>query len=71
MILLIASILFILWTKNPLFAILGLISVFINTSIILITLNIEFLGLIYIVIYVGAICFVFICAYVLNLRQLM
>lgn len=71
MFLLTASTLFILWTKNPLFAILGLISVFINTSIILITLNIEFLGLIYIVIYVGAIRIIFVCYHVLNLRQLM
>jgi len=64
------SLLFILWTKNPLFAILSLICVFISSSGILLALDVNFLSLIYIVIYVGAICVLFLfVVMLLNLRQ--
>lgn len=70
MLLTVLSTLFILWTKNPLLAILGLISVFINSSLILLTLDVHFLALIYVVIYVGAICVLFLfVVMLLNLRQ--
>jgi len=70
MALLVLSTLFIIWTKNPLFAILGLISVFINSSILLLSLNVNFLALIYVIIYVGAICVLFLfVVMLLNIRQ--
>ena len=70
MLLTVLSTLFILWTKNPLLAILGLISVFINSSLLLLALDVHFLALIYVVIYVGAICVLFLfVVMLLNLRQ--
>ncbi len=70
MFLLTLSALFIIYTKNPLHAVLGLILVFINTSIILLSINADFLALIYIVVYVGAICVLFLFVIMLlNLRS--
>jgi NADH-quinone oxidoreductase subunit J len=46
-------------TKNPIHSILFLILVFLNTSLFLFLLNIEFLSIIFIIIYVGAIAVLF------------
>jgi len=70
MLLLTLSALFILYTKNPLHAVLGLILVFINSSLILLSLNADFLALIYLIVYVGAICILFLFVIMLlNLRS--
>jgi NADH-quinone oxidoreductase subunit J len=70
MLLLTVSLLFLLWSQNPLFGILGLILVFINAAIILVSLNVNFLALIYVIIYVGAICVLFLFVIMLlNLRH--
>lgn len=70
MVIVILALSFILWTKNPLFAILSLICVFIGTSGLLLSLGVNFLALIYIVIYVGAICVLFLfVVMLLNIRQ--
>lgn len=53
------SALLILWVKNPLHAVLGLILIFINSALMLLSLNVSFIALIYVVIYVGAICVLF------------
>lgn len=69
MFLLTLSAIFILYSKNPLHAVLGLILVFINSALLLITMNAHFLALIYIVVYVGAICVLFLFVIMLlNLR---
>lgn len=45
--------------KNPILAVISLILIYINTSIIFILLGAEFIGLVLIIIYVGAICILF------------
>jgi NADH-quinone oxidoreductase subunit J len=71
MILITLSALFILWVKNPLHAVFGLILVFINSAILLLSLDVNFLALIYVVLYVGAICVLFLfVVMLLNLRTL-
>lgn len=70
MILLTLSALFLLWVKNPLHAVLGLILVFLNSANLLLSLNIHFIALIYVVVYVGAICVLFLFVIMLlNLRS--
>jgi NADH:ubiquinone oxidoreductase subunit 6 (subunit J) len=53
------SALYILWVKNPLHAVFGLILVFINSAIFLWSLDVNFVALVYVVLYVGAICAIF------------
>ena len=68
--LLIISLLLIIITKNPLHAVLALILVFINSALLLLQIKAEFLALIYIVVYVGAICVMFLFVIMLlNLRS--
>jgi NADH-quinone oxidoreductase subunit J len=70
MILLTLSALFILWVKNPMHAVLGLILVFINSAILLLSLHIDFVAIIYVVVYVGAISVLFLFVIMLlNLRS--
>lgn len=45
--------------KNPILAVISLILIYINTSIVFILLGAEFIGLVLIIIYVGAICILF------------
>lgn len=54
-----ASIIFVVLTNNPLFCILGLIAIIINTAFYLIASQVVLVGLLYIVIYIGAICVLF------------
>lgn len=46
-------------SKNPVNSVIGLISVFVHTSIYLIILSFHFIGLSYLIIYVGAIAILF------------
>src|ERR1700753_1546324 len=70
MFLIITSALLILWVKNPMHAVLGLILVFINSAILLVALKINFIALTYVVVYIGAICVLFLFVIMLlNLRS--
>ena len=51
--------LFVFLADNPVHSVLFLILAFFNSSVLLFTLNIEFLGIILIIIYVGAIAVLF------------
>jgi NADH-quinone oxidoreductase subunit J len=57
--LLLFSSIFVLISENPVHSVLFLILTFCNASAILLLLNVEFLGLIFIIIYVGAIAVLF------------
>jgi NADH-ubiquinone oxidoreductase chain 6 len=58
-------------SKNPVIAVIFLISLFINTAIFLILLGIGFLGISYIIIYIGAITVLFLfIIMMLNIRLL-
>eukprot|EP00605_Chrysophyceae_sp_TOSAG23-4_P002974 GSChrysophyteH1.ASY1.ANO1.3276.1 assembled CDS len=57
--LLLLSSIFVLISKNPVHSVLFLILCFCNSAIILFVLNTEFLGLIFIIVYVGAIAILF------------
>lgn len=46
-------------TKNPVYSVLSLIAIFLNISVILIIHNFDFLGLIILLVYVGAIAVLF------------
>lgn len=46
-------------TKNPIHSVLYLITVFMNATILIILLGVEFLGLILLIVYVGAIAILF------------
>lgn len=46
-------------SRNPVNSVIGLISVFINSAIIIIILSMDFIGLSYLIIYVGAIAILF------------
>lgn len=70
MLLLLLSSTLIIYTKNPLHATLALILVFMNSAILLLKINADFLALIYVVVYVGAICVMFLFVIMLlNLRS--
>ena len=61
--------LFILINNNPIYSLLALILTFINFSFVLFSLKLEFLALAYLIVYVGAICVLFIFVILLlNLR---
>ncbi len=65
----IAASLMLIFNKNPLHSILFLILVFINMSILLLTQKIEFLSLIILMVYVGAIAVLFLfIIYMLNIK---
>ena len=51
--------LFVFLTNNPVHSILFLILTFFNSAVLLFLLNAEFLGLIFIIVYVGAIAVLF------------
>ena len=56
---------------NPVYALICLIAVFFSTSVFLISLNVKFLGLIYLIIYLGAIAILFLFVIMMfNLREL-
>jgi NADH:ubiquinone oxidoreductase subunit 6 (subunit J) len=67
---LIASLLVILVT-NPIYALISLILVFLNTAIFLISIQVQFLAFIYLIVYIGAIAILFLFVIMLfNLRSL-
>jgi NADH-quinone oxidoreductase subunit J len=54
--------LFLIVSTNPLHSIIALICAFINSSIFLLAFEIsDFIAFTYLIIYVGAMCFIFIC----------
>ena len=55
----IISSLIVITSKNPIHAIFGLVVSFVNVSILLILLGIEFLGMLFLIVYVGAIAILF------------
>jgi len=58
-------------SKNPIYALLSLITVFFSIIVILIILNVEFLSLIFLIIYVGAIAILFLFVIMMfNLKNL-
>ncbi|RYX79084.1 NADH-quinone oxidoreductase subunit J, partial [bacterium] len=60
---------FILFSNHPIYCLFSLILTFINFSILLLFLGLEFLALSYIIVYVGAICVLFIFVILLlNIR---
>ncbi|RYD78219.1 MAG: hypothetical protein EOP84_14555 [Verrucomicrobiaceae bacterium] len=46
--------------NNPIYSLLALILTFINFSFVLFSVKLEFLALAYLIVYVGAICVLFI-----------
>ena len=54
-----ASSVFVIWTKNPIFSVLFLIFSFFNVSAILFLFNFEFIPIAFLVIYVGAVAVLF------------
>ena len=61
----------ILLGRTPLIPTLGLLLLFINTAVLFLYLNLEFLSLIYLVVYIGAICVFFLFIIILlNLRTI-
>jgi len=68
-ILIISSACMVIYTKNPVYSIFFLIIVFCLCACLLILLNVEFLGIIFLVIYVGAIAVLFLFVIMmLNIR---
>lgn len=56
---------------NPIYSLLALILVFLNTAIFLISIDVQFLAFIYLIVYVGAIAILFLFIIMLfNLRNL-
>ena len=69
LLLIISCSLFILLTNHPIYSLFSLILTFVNFSILLLFLNLEFLALSYLIVYVGAICVLFIFVILLlNIR---
>ena len=54
-----ASSIFVIWTKNPIFSVLFLIFSFFNVSALLFLFNFEFLPITFLVVYVGAVAVLF------------
>lgn len=66
------AIFFIISNNNPIYSLLALISCFINFSFLLFFLHLDFFALVYIIVYVGAICVLFLFVILLlNLRSYM
>lgn len=60
-----------IFLANPIYALICLIAIFFSTAAFLISLNINFLGMIYLIIYIGAIAILFLFVIMMfNLRQL-
>jgi NADH:ubiquinone oxidoreductase subunit 6 (subunit J) len=60
---------FIIVSTNPLYSIIGLIAIFLNAAALLFLHDLDFLAFIFIIIYVGAICVLFLfIIMLLNLR---
>jgi len=56
---------------NPIYALVSLILIFFNTALFLIGIQVEFLALIYIIIYIGAIAILFLFVIMMfNLKEL-
>ena len=69
--LLLSSVIFMLLSINPINAVLYLISVFLSASIIFILMNVDFLGLIFLMVYVGAIAVLFLfIVMMLNIKRI-
>lgn len=67
----IGSSLLVILLPNPIYALLALIFVFLNTAIFLLSMNVQFLAFIYLIIYIGAIAILFLFVIMLfNLRSL-
>lgn len=67
---LISSLLVIL-LSNPIYALIALILVFLNTAIFLLSIQVQFLAFIYLIVYIGAIAILFLFVIMLfNLRSL-
>lgn len=57
--------------SNPVYALICLILVFLSTALFLLSLNVKFLGMIYLIIYIGAIAILFLFVIMMfNLREL-
>ena len=54
-----ASSIFVVWTKNPIFSVLFLIFSFVNVSCLLFLFDFEFLPIAFLVVYVGAVAVLF------------
>lgn len=54
-----ASSIFVIWTKNPIFSVLFLIFSFFNVSALLFLFNFEFLPITFLIVYVGAVAVLF------------
>ena len=60
-----------IFLSNPIYALICLIVIFFSTAAFLISLKINFLGMIYLIIYIGAIAILFLFVIMMfNLRQL-
>lgn len=67
----IVSSLLVILVPNPIYALLALIFVFLNTALFLLSMQIQFLAFIYLIIYIGAIAILFLFVIMLfNLRSL-
>jgi NADH:ubiquinone oxidoreductase subunit 6 (subunit J) len=56
---------------NPIYALVSLIFVFFGTALFLLSINVNFLAMIYLIIYIGAIAILFLFVIMMfNLRQL-
>lgn len=67
----IGSSLLVILVPNPIYALLALIFVFLNTALFLLSMQIQFLAFIYLIIYIGAIAILFLFVIMLfNLRSL-
>lgn len=65
------SSLFVILLSNPIYALIALILVFLNTAIFLISIQVQFLAFIYLIVYIGAIAILFLFVIMLfNLRSL-
>jgi len=57
--------------SNPIYALVSLIIVFFGTALFLLSINVNFLAMIYLIIYIGAIAILFLFVIMMfNLRQL-
>jgi NADH-quinone oxidoreductase subunit J len=67
----IVSSLLVILLPNPIYALLALIFVFLNTAVFLLSIKVQFLAFIYLIIYIGAIAILFLFVIMLfNLRSL-
>ena len=63
--------LFVILLPNPIYALICLILVFFSSALFLLSMNVQFLAMIYLIIYIGAIAILFLFVIMMfNLRQL-